>query len=105
MRLAIRHQPNFQLPHFNLGRLLLTQGRYEEAVRHLHKTLDGKDDGDPLHVYTLALAYAQLGELEKSEHYAIRAKRTAVAPDQAGIARNIESLLTELKRAASSHGN
>ena len=105
MRLAIRHQPNFQLPHFNLGRLLLTQGRYEEAVRHLHKTLDGNDDGDPLHVYTLALAYAQLGELEKSEHYAIRAKRTAAAPDQAEIARNIESLLTELKRAASSHGN
>ena len=105
MRLAIRHQPNFQLPHFNLGRLLLTQGRYEEAVRHLHKTLDGEDDGDPLHVYTLALAYAQLGELEKSEHYALRAKRTAAAPDQAGIARNIESLLTELERAAKSNGN
>ena len=104
MRLAIRHQPNFQLPHFNLGRLLLTQGRYEEAVRHLHETLDG-DDGDPLHVYTLALAYAQLGELEKAEHYALRAKRTAIAPDQAGIARNIESLLNELERAASSHGN
>ncbi|MDE2928863.1 MAG: tetratricopeptide repeat protein [Acidobacteriota bacterium] len=105
MRLAIRHQPNFPLPHFNLGRLLLTQGRYEEAVRHLHKALDGENDGDPLHVYTLALAYAQLGELEKAEHYALLAKRKAVAPDQAGIARNIESLLNELERAASSHGN
>ncbi len=105
MRLAIRHQPNFPLPHFNLGRLLLTQGRYEEAVRHLHKALDGKDDGDPLHVYTLALAYAQLGKLEKAEQYALRAKRKAVAPKHAGIARDIESLLTELKRAAGSHGN
>ena len=105
MRLAIRHQPNFRLPHFNLGRLLLTQGRYEEAVRHLHKTLDGKDEGDPLHLYTLALAYAQLGELEKSELYALRAKRRAVAPNQAEIARSIESLLDELERAAGSHGN
>lgn len=105
MRLAIRNQPNFPLPHFNLGRLLLTQGRYEEAVRHLQKTLGGDDDGDLLHVYTLALAYAQLGELEKAEHYALLAKRKAVGPDQAGIARNIESLLNELERAASSHGN
>lgn len=105
MRLAIRHQPNFPLPHFNLGRLLLTQGRYEEAVRHLHQTLNGEDDGDPLHVFTLALAYAQLGELEKAEHYALRAKRKAVAPSQAGLVRDIESLLTELKRAADSHGN
>ena len=105
MRLAIRHQPNFPLPHFNLGRLLLTQGRHEEAVEHLHKTLDGEDDGNPLHVYTLALAYAQLGKLEKAEHYALRAKRKAVAPNQAGIARDIESLLTELERAANSHGN
>ena len=105
MRLAIRHQPNFPLPHFNLGRLLLTQGRHEEAVEHLHKTLDGEDDGNPLHVYTLALAYAQLGKLEKAEHYALRAKRKAVAPNQAGISRDIESLLTELERAANSHGN
>ena len=105
MRLAIRHQPNFPLPHFNLGRLLLTQGRYEEAIRHLHKTLDGEDDGNPLHLYTLALAYAQLGDLSKAEHYALRAKRKAVAPNQAGIARDIESLLAELKRAADSHGN
>ena len=105
MRLAIRHQPNFPLPHFNLGRLLLTQGRHEEAVRHLHMTLDGEDDGDPLHVYTLALAYARLGELEKAEHYVLRAKRKAVAPNHAGIARDIESLLTELERAADSHGN
>lgn len=105
MRLAIRNQPNFLLPHFNLGRLLLTQGRYEEAIGHLHKTLDDGDDGGPLRVYTLALAYAQLGELEKAEHYALRAKRKAVAPDQAGLARDIESLLIELRRAASSHGN
>ena len=105
MRLAIRHQPNFPLPHFNLGRLLLTQGRYEEAVRHLQETLDGEDDDNPLYVYTLALAYAQLGKLETAEHYALKAKRKAVAPEQAGIARDIESLLTELKRAADSHGN
>ena len=105
MRLAIRHQPNFPLPHFNLGRLLLTHGRYEEALGHLHKALDGADDGNPLHVYTLALAYAHLGELEKAEQYALRAKRKAVAPDQAGLARDIESLLNELKRAADSHGN
>ena len=105
MRLAIRHQPNFPLPHFNLGHLLLTQGKYEEAVRHLHKALDGQNDGDPLHVYTLALAYAQLGKLEKAEHHALQAKRKAVAPNHAGIARDIESLLTELKRAANSHGN
>lgn len=105
MRLAIRHQPNFLLPHFNLGRLLLTQGRFEEAVRHLRKTVEGEDDGDPLHVYTLALAYAQLGELEKARHYALLAKRKAVAPDQAGIVRNLEILLNELERASSSHGN
>ncbi|MCY3776825.1 MAG: tetratricopeptide repeat protein [Candidatus Aminicenantes bacterium] len=104
LRLAIRHQPNFPLPHFNLGRLLLTQGRYEEAVRHLQETLDGEDDGDPLHVYTLALAYAQLGKLERAKHYALAAKRNAVAPEQAGMARDIESLLTELERAAKSHG-
>ena len=104
MRLAIRHQPNFPLPHFNLGRLLLTQGRYDEAVRHLQETLDGEDDGDPLHVYTLALTYAQLGTLEKSERYARKAKRKAVGPDHARMARDIESLLTELERAAKSHG-
>ncbi len=105
MRLAIRNQPNFPLPHFNLGRLLLTQGRHEEAVGHLHKALDGQDDDDPLHVYTLALAYAQLGKLAEAERYALQAKRKTVAPSQAGIARDIESLLTELRRAANSHGN
>ena len=94
--LAIQYEPNSQLPHFNMGRLLMARGKPEEAILHLQQTLTPENESVPLHVYTLALAHAQVGNLEKAREYALRARQKAVGPGQEPVTDAIEELLTFL---------
>ncbi len=102
--LAIQYEPNFSLPRFNLGRLLMTQGKQREAIKHLEKALNTEDENTPAHVYTLALAHAQLGELGKAREYALQAKEKAVGPGQEPVAGAVEELLTRLNKIAQANG-
>ena len=103
-RLAIQYQPNFQLPHFNLGRLLMTQGEHKQAIQHLQKTLTPENESTAVHIYTLALAYAQLGDLKKAKDYALQAKQKAVGPGQESVTNAIKKLLAQLDRMAKPDG-
>ena len=102
--LSIQYEPNFALPRFNLGRLLMTQGKYREAIKHLEAVLDTEDENTPAHIYTLALAHAQIGDLETSREYALQAKEKAVGPSQEPVADAVEKLLTYLNQVANPDG-
>ena len=102
--LAIQYEPNFQLPHFNLGRLMITQGENKKAIQHLQKTLIPEDESVPLHIYTLAVAYVQLGDTTKAREYLLHAKSKAVGPAQKPVLASILELLTHLDTMKSSVG-
>ena len=103
--LAIQYEPNFSLPHFNLARILMTRAKHREAIQHLHQAITTEDENTPLHIYTLGLAYAQLGDLEKARNYALQAKHKAVGPGQEPVADAIEKLLTHLNETAKPDGH
>ncbi len=98
--LAIQYEPNSQLPHFNMGRLLMARGKPGEAIPHLQQTLTPENESVPLHVYTLALAHAQVGDFEKAREYALQARKKAVGPGQEPVVEAIEELLTFLDMMA-----
>ena len=91
------------MPLFYLGRLLLTREKYQDAIRHLLKTLTPESERTPVHMYTLAEAYARQGELQKARQYAQQAKQR-VGPGQESVASAIETLLTKLDRMAKPDG-
>ena len=96
-RLAIRYEPNFHLPHFNLARLLMTQGKPAEAVRHLERTLEPETEGTPVYLHTLALVRIELKQFQKAKEAALKAKQMAAASQQHALLREIEALLARLE--------
>jgi len=95
-RLAIQYEPNFHLPHFNLARLLMGQGKPAEAVQHLERTLKPENEGTPVYLHTLAMAWIQLKQFQKAKEAALKAKQMAAASGQDSLLREIEALLVRL---------
>ena len=82
----------------------MTQGKQREAIKHLEEALNTEDENTPAHVFTLALAHAQLGDLENAREYALQAKEKAVGPGQEPVADAVEKLLTRLNKIAQADG-
>jgi tetratricopeptide (TPR) repeat protein len=63
-REAIRLAPRYNLPHLNLGDLLITrQGKVAEAINHYHEAVRLEPEYDPAHVH-LGYALQCLGKLD-----------------------------------------
>jgi tetratricopeptide (TPR) repeat protein len=56
-RTSLRRNPNAWLPHYNLGTLMATNGKLDEAVTHLREAIRINPTPAPPY-YNLALAYA-----------------------------------------------
>jgi len=46
-RRAIENKPNNRQTHFNLGRVLVNQEKFEEGIRELKKTIEPEDENTP----------------------------------------------------------
>ncbi len=58
--------PNDPLPHFGLGIVYMEESRYEQAIRELKQSLEGKPDFIPI-LRTLAEAYQMSGKDREAE--------------------------------------
>lgn len=55
-------------PHFQLGQILLSKGRYEEALREMEKDLERRPD-DPDILNNLGVVYKRMGDRETAKRY------------------------------------
>lgn len=65
---ALARDPSHAGAHAVLGMIRLDQGRYDEARAALERAV-ALDPGSPKAQYQLSLAYARLGDAEKSAHH------------------------------------
>ncbi|MCJ7683095.1 MAG: tetratricopeptide repeat protein, partial [Desulfobacteraceae bacterium] len=61
----LEESPDAPLPHFGLGIVYMEEGRYEEAIRELEKSLQGKPGFIPI-LRTLGEAYQMNGQDRKA---------------------------------------
>ena len=95
---ALHHQPNHRRVHFNLGRVLQKRGRHQEAIDHFLKTITVEDQNTPFLMYTLADAYARIGNVQKAIDYARQAKKEALSLGQNALVKQIEKSLRRLEQ-------
>lgn len=91
--LAIKNRPNFRDAHFNLGQILVTQGKPKAAIPHFVEAASLHDEQTPLILFTLAQAYLQLGEIQKSVDCAQRARQAARSLSQQSLLADIDNFL------------
>jgi tetratricopeptide (TPR) repeat protein len=88
---AIRNKPDFPQAHFNLGRLLVNQGRYKDAIDELLKTLSSQDDeGRPTYLYAVGAAYARAGDRDNGIRYMRLAREQAASRQQSSLLNSID---------------
>lgn len=65
---ALARDPDHATAHVVLGMIRLEQGRHEEAREALERAV-AQDPGSPRAQYQLSLAYARLGDADRSAHH------------------------------------
>jgi tetratricopeptide (TPR) repeat protein len=75
---AVDAAPGDPLMRFNLGRMLIANGRAHDAIAHFERLAQG-DKPDPRFVYGLATAWVQSGDVAKGRQVAQRARELAAA--------------------------
>ena len=89
-------QPNYPLARFHLGRILVNQEKYGEAIQQLHRALTPEDEQTSAYLYALGAAYARAGDRELARTYIQKARDAAVARGQSklltGIDRDLKAL-------------
>jgi predicted Zn-dependent protease len=81
-RAAIETKPDYRIAHFNLGRILVQQGQFREAVEQFLQTLEPEDQETPVYTYALAAAYARAGDRQNALKYTKQARQKAEALGQ-----------------------
>jgi tetratricopeptide (TPR) repeat protein len=71
---SVKKSPNKGRPHYNLGTVLLEQGKYEEAIAHLTEALQIKPNYAEAHV-NLGNALTQQGKYEEAMAHLTEALR------------------------------
>lgn len=110
---AIAIEPEFYEANYNLAQILMSVGRYEEAIKPLETILKSKpDDGETL--YNLGKIQYKRGYLSKSFEYLNKIKESAPQYDSAKILLNkiekrqeelnLELKITEHKNIVDSSG-
>ena len=78
------------MAHFNLGRILVRQGKLQEAIEHLQQTLAPDDEETPRCTYALGAAYARVGNRDEALKYMREARQKAAARGQSELLDSIE---------------
>ncbi len=89
LKYAVAQDPGYAQAHFELGRLLASQDRAEEAIPHLERALEAQPDNVEL-LCDLAAAYTMREEFEKAEALARRAEQ--LAPDHPRVQELLDGL-------------
>jgi hypothetical protein len=87
---TLEKNPESAIAHYNLGRLLLGQQKFEEAISHFSKALQLKPSSAEIH-NNLGVALAGAGRLNEAARQFAEALR--VEPDHAKARRNLERVM------------
>ncbi len=79
---ALEYEPNHRLANFQVGRYRVAEGKLDNAIAHLERTLGSEDDKTPGFLYALADAHLRAGSREVAIRYARRALAMAEAMGQ-----------------------
>jgi tetratricopeptide (TPR) repeat protein len=82
---------NNDIMHYNLGRLLLSQGNVDQAIYHWTEALRIKPDQPTIHK-NLAILFTQQGNIDQAIHHYREALK--YKPDDAPAYNNLQKLLT-----------
>ena len=100
-RAAIESKPDFRDAHFNLGRILVNEGKVAEAIDQFRQTLTPEDEQTPLCTYALGAAYARVGNRNEALKYMQQAREKAAARGQTELISSIDKDLVRLTGTAS----
>ena len=92
---TLEKNPESALAHYNLGRLLLGQHKFDEAISHFSKALPLKPNSAEIH-NNLGVALAGAGRLDEAASQFAEALR--VNPDHAKARRNLERVMRLLEK-------
>ncbi|MGI9071461.1 MAG: hypothetical protein ACR2JB_09140 [Bryobacteraceae bacterium] len=74
-REAIVDRPDYPLARFQLGRILVNENKYDEAIDQFLKTLTPEDEKTTVYLYALAATYARSGDREHELRYFQKSSR------------------------------
>lgn len=93
-RKALENKPNYRAAHFALGRILVNQEKFAEAIAQFQQTLTPENEETPRNYYALGATYIRAGDKAKGVQYLREALKRATALRQTQL---VESLERDLK--------
>jgi len=90
-------QPTLRIARFNLGRMLVAQSRFDDAISELQKLLEPRDAETPRYMFALAAAHVRAGHRDEARKWAEEARQLALAFGQTELAASIERDLATIK--------
>jgi len=96
-RSAAAAAPNDPQYRFNVGRMLIAQGQFMEAIAQLDPLKSVEHPDRPKFLFGLATAYVLAGRREEGQRYAIQARDLARERGQRELADSIDRDLAKLK--------
>ena len=96
-REAIADRPDYPLARFHLGRILVNQEKYEEAIPQFLRCLEPESEQTPACLYALGATYARSGDRPRAIEYFQKARAPAVAHGQSSLQTSIERDLKVLQ--------
>jgi protein O-mannosyl-transferase len=83
--------------HFELGRILVNQQQYQDAIAQFKQILVPEDDKTPAYLYALGATYGRAGDETQAVRYLEQAKQLATARGQAALLAEIDQDLGQVK--------
>ncbi len=94
-RQLVADYPDSPMGHFSLGKLLLEERRYAEAVTSLEEAVK-LDAAYAAALVALGDAYSGTGDVEKAREVLNRARATALGQNHASLAEEIDERIAQL---------
>jgi len=94
---AIDSDPTLRIARFNLGRMLIAEGRNERAIAELAKLAEPRDAEAPRYLFALATAHLRAGHRDEAITWATHAKALAERYGDTALASAIERDLTKIR--------
>lgn len=83
--------------HFELGRILVNQQQYQNAIAQFQQTLVPEDDKTPAYLYALGATYGRAGDKVQAVQYLEQAKQLATSRGQIALVAEIDQDLVQVK--------